>query len=180
MECIFLQLKYNITLISYIHYLHLESFEFYNRPMIACSKVLTCDSCVCSLKELTSLTDFSSSAEVLPLPNLSALSFSCILFWKFHQGYIIFIWRGFSLFLVHFDNFVKGSLSEFSLSLTSELEFTGAAYVTLCAGLHFLSFDISQSSSWASHKCSAGAFVIVPSNWFLRWNVTGLVFSIIL
>ena len=165
-------LKYHIPLISYIYYLHLEAFEFYNLPTIACSKVLTCDYSVCSLKEPTSLTDFWSSAEVSSLPYMSALFFLHSLF-KFHQVYVIFIWRDFSLFLVF-------SLSELSLSLQSELEFTGAAYVTFCAGLPFLSYGMPQSSSWASWKCSAWAFAVVPSNWFLRWNVTGAVFSIIL
>ena len=57
MKCIFLKLKYNF-LIGYTHYLHPEAFEFYKMPTIACSKVLTCDSSVCSLKELTSLIEF--------------------------------------------------------------------------------------------------------------------------
>ena len=54
MKCIFLKLKYRISLISYIHYLHLE---FYYMHTIACNKVVACDSFVCSLKELTSLKD---------------------------------------------------------------------------------------------------------------------------
>ena len=58
MKCIFLKLKYNVSLISYIHYLHLEALEFYNMSTITCSKVLTCDSFVCELKELTLLTGF--------------------------------------------------------------------------------------------------------------------------
>ena len=47
----------SIALISYIHYLHFEASELYYIPTIACSKVLTCDSFVCSLTKLTSLTD---------------------------------------------------------------------------------------------------------------------------
>ena len=39
------------------------------------------------------------------------------------------------------------SLSELSLLLSSELEINGAAYVTLHAGLPFLSFGISQLSN---------------------------------
>ena len=58
MKCIFPKLKYNMSLNSYIHYLHLKAFESYNMPIIACSKVLTCEFFVCSLKELSSLTDF--------------------------------------------------------------------------------------------------------------------------
>ena len=49
MKCIFLKLKYNISLICYIHYLHLEAFEFI---------IYLHDSFVCSIKELTSLADF--------------------------------------------------------------------------------------------------------------------------
>ena len=75
MKCIFLKLKYNISLISYIHYLHLDTFKSYNMPTIACNKVLTCDCFVCSLKELISITGFWSSAEVLSLCNLSVVFF---------------------------------------------------------------------------------------------------------
>ena len=46
MKCIFLKLKYDIVFIRYIHYLHLEAFEFYNMPTIACSNVLAGDSCM--------------------------------------------------------------------------------------------------------------------------------------
>ena len=49
MKCI---LKYNLSLISYIHHLYLQAFEYYNMPTIACSMILTWDSFVCSLKEL--------------------------------------------------------------------------------------------------------------------------------
>ena len=52
MKSIFLKFKQNISLISYIHYLCLKVFEFYNMPAIACIKFLTCDSFVCSLKSL--------------------------------------------------------------------------------------------------------------------------------
>ena len=47
-----------MSLTSYMHYLHLEAFEFYNIPTIACSVVLTCDAFVFLLNELTLLTDF--------------------------------------------------------------------------------------------------------------------------
>ena len=44
--------------------------------------------------------------------------------------------------------FVKGSsLSELSISLSSDLEFTGATYVTFHVELPFLSFGISHLSS---------------------------------
>ena len=58
MKCIFLKLKDNESLITYVHYLHLEAFELNNMSTTACNKVLTCDSFVSSLKDLTSLTDF--------------------------------------------------------------------------------------------------------------------------
>ena len=176
MKCTFLKLKNNTSLISYIHYLHLEAFEFYNIPMIACSKVLTYDCFVWLLKELISLTDFWSSVEASSLPNLSALfpAFSLQVPPRVYH----LILKSFLFVLALFDNFCQGvSLSELPLSLSSELEFTRAAYMTLYAGLPILSCDISQSSSC---KCFAWTFVIVSSNWFLRWNVTGVVFSIIL
>ena len=74
-KCIFLKLKYNMSLICNIHYLHPEAFHFFHMPTIACSKALTCDFFVCSSKELTSLTDFRSPAEVSSLPDLLALPF---------------------------------------------------------------------------------------------------------
>ena len=101
MKYIFLKLEYNISLIICIHYLHLEAFEFCNISTIACRKVLTCNTFVCSLRDHTSWTDLWSSADVSSLPHLWALSFSCII----------------CLFLALFDNFCQGSFFIWSLNM---------------------------------------------------------------
>ena len=90
-----------MSLISYIYYLHLDAFEFYNMPTIACNKVLTSDSFVCSLKEVTSLTHIHSSAEVSSLPNWVSSVFSGILFANISSS------SEEVLFSVPFDNFCQ-------------------------------------------------------------------------
>ena len=113
MKWIFLKLKYNVLLFSYIHYIHFEAFEFY-MPTIACSKVLTCDS---SLKELTLLTEFSSCTEISSLPNLSAL-FSFILFANSIKGIPLLPGEVSLCFQYFFDNICQGFFFMWALNIT--------------------------------------------------------------
>ena len=170
-----IEIKCNVSLISYIHYLHLEAFEIYNMPTIACHKVLTCDCFVCSLKELISLTDFLSSTEVSSLTNLSVLSFPCILFVSSIIG-ISSSSEGVSLCFQYFlTNCFQVCVFIWTLNITFiRTRVYWDCICDLTCRPILLSLGTSQSSSWASHKFSSRAFVLVPSKWFLRWNVTVL------